>query len=61
MTTMYVYNGCQYPADKLPPGVSADGLPTLDEWFAENRTPRHKAISAPVADDKPAAKARRSK
>lgn len=52
--TMLVYNGSQYPADRLPEGVDPKGLPTVDEWFAANRTsPEHKAIIEPDTPVRP--------
>lgn len=46
--TLYVYDGAQYPADRLPEGVNVKDLQTVDEWFAENKvSPQHKAILEP--------------
>lgn len=44
--TLYVYDGAQYPADRLPEGVNVKDLQTVDEWFAENKV-SHKAILEP--------------
>lgn len=50
---LLVHDGAQYPEDRLPAGVSADGLPTVEEWFAANRTAAgHKAVLAPVPSPK---------
>ena len=44
---LVVFEGRQYPADRLPEGVKlADCLP-IAEWFAANRVSEHKAIEAP--------------
>lgn len=53
MEPLYVFDGHQYPADRLPAGVSVDGLPTVEEWFAANRRPAEKV---PPKVDKPGPK-----
>lgn len=52
---LLVHEGAQYPEDRLPAGVVADGLLTVDEWFAANRS-GHKAVLAPAPSPKPVAK-----
>lgn len=46
---LVVYEGRQYPADRLPEGVKLKDTVPLDEWFASNRTPSHKAVLEPEA------------
>ncbi len=47
MTQLYIVDGRQYPADRLPAGVKVEDVQTLEDWFAENRVPQHKAVTAP--------------
>lgn len=52
---LVVYEGRQYPADKLPEGVKKSDCVPIAEWFAANRSaPEHKAVEKPVSV-KPAA------
>ena len=47
---MVIWNGHQYPSDKLPPQADPkDALPVA-EWYTKNRrpAPAHKAEQAPV-------------
>lgn len=54
---LLVHEGAQYPEDRLPAGVVADGLLTVEEWFAANRSGAgHKAVLAPAPSPKPVAK-----
>ena len=46
---LVVYDGRQYRTDSLPEGVKLKDTVPLDEWFASNRTPEHKAVLAPEA------------
>lgn len=38
MTELVVWNGCQWPADRLPAGVELADCVPVDDWFAQQRT-----------------------
>lgn len=56
MADLVVFEGRQYPADRLPEGVDLKDTMPIAEWFATNRVAEHKAVLAP--EKKPAGKAK---
>ena len=49
---LFVWNGAQYPADRLPEGVDVKDCVPVDDWYAQQRVVAPKPVAKKAAKKK---------